>query len=385
MKVFTIATVIAVAVSSVCFAADGVGTPITGKIRTTGQKWAHVNDSSESIVVELYDTEDNDCIDGELTETNYYLNATFNGGPAGNCAPTTHASQTEWFATATGNSEVTAVLHDETANQATDDEDPTITLGADPVNGGECNGFTVYVTLSVGGHLTVANTDVTEDDDEEIKSDASSWTSWIQTGAGQTFVKRQTSLWCHPQVNMKTTPSDAVPRRNIDVKLKWLPSAKWDWAIYDDADYADWDDVTYGVSVGLSFIASASFNISWGTDEDETGQMRGGWTYQCNNGVGTAVGTGGYTPQIARDTEIAPWDDDPGPWSGTETYSGTDMQKDTGAGWLTREKGDTVEAVYTIWGSTWAKGGDDEYGKARVKYDESYFHVVNVRYAPLSQ
>ncbi len=383
MKIFTIATVIAVAVSSVCFAADGVGTPITGKIRTTGQEWAHVDDTSESITVEVYDTMDRDCIDGELTE-NYYVDAIFHGGPAGYCLPDTLASSAEWYATATGNSEVTAVLYDETANPATDDDNPTITLGADPVNGGECNGFTVYVTLSVGGHLTVANTDVTEDDGEEIKSDASNWTSWIQTGAGQTFVKRQTSLWCHPQVNIKTTPSQAVQRRNTDVKLKWRPSAKWDWAIYDDRDYADWNNVTYSVGVGLSCIASASFNIGWSTGEDETGQMRGGWTYQCNTAVGTAVGTTGYTPQIVRDTEIEPWDNDPGPWSGTKTYSGTDLQKDTN-GWLTRVKGETVEAVYTIWGSTWAKGGDNEYGKARVKFDESYFHVVDVRYAPPSQ
>ena len=102
----------------------------TGKIRIggTGELWAHCDDTSEYVTIEVYDCNDRDKCDGEYLEGNYYVKARFDGGSTGYCSPYEHASTTKWFADANGTTDgVTAALID-------DPNGPSLENGVDDTN-----------------------------------------------------------------------------------------------------------------------------------------------------------------------------------------------------------------------------------------------------------
>jgi hypothetical protein len=126
----------------------------------------------------VYSTGDDDNISGQLTG-DFYVDAAFDGGVKGFCVPRRHASTTQWFATGTGSSQVSATLTDVATNPPTNDSDVTITLGQNPSSADSCNGFTVYAETSVHGPVTVEGWTINE-----------GVTDYRQAGCGQRTSRR---------------------------------------------------------------------------------------------------------------------------------------------------------------------------------------------------
>lgn|GEM_PF-3069814 len=350
------------------------GPPITGKIHLEdGEKWAHMNDESEWCSIELYDTSDKDCeLPSWTVVEDFYWEADFDGGEKGYCEPATDASHTHWFATGTGTSVVTATLKDYPTIPSPNANDPdvVITLGQNPVNGDFCAGFKVKLELNVNGDFALQNI-VCEEGQTWSGWQHGFWSNWVSVvGTSNTITADSTQKGITITATFKTIPSDAEPRKNIKAKLRYKPAASWEYQFCDD----DIDDGDGYFGVSLAFILGISY--TWDLRDYDEGAYAGVWTYEAD-GVGSSRQPG--TPDFADCTSN--YAESSLPYSGSNSRTGSQMEESTGAGYASRPKNGQCVSTYAISVGVSAVGNDeDNWSKGRIKFDDSWFYIDEVKY-----
>ncbi len=112
---------------------DHVATPPSGTITVVGPNatynWAAKNESQMWVDLKLV-ADDVDYFKGIGLKSGNYVDASWSGGTKGKCAPAIHATATDWFATGTGLTTISATLRDATGNAQTDDINPVVTLAS---------------------------------------------------------------------------------------------------------------------------------------------------------------------------------------------------------------------------------------------------------------
>jgi len=260
------------------------GPAITGKIKLVGHAWAHVKSSSEFCDIQVYECVDIDLCNDEPLPDNYYKEAIFDGGAAGECKPARDAAKTKWYAKEPGESTVTATLTDHSDSPHSDADDPDVTITLDKKVGG----FTVYVLGNVKG-------DIGDDiDDWQIEGGKkteykdlipNTWSSEIKVTGNDSNeqVKKQTEQYASIGWTFKTNPSDAKPRKDIKAGFKYNAYAKWKYSLVDDDEVFEGGGA-FGVSLG--YILGISY--AWVLPGDEEASFAGALTYVTDiNGVGT--------------------------------------------------------------------------------------------------
>ncbi|MCP4643022.1 MAG: hypothetical protein GY851_21430 [bacterium] len=356
------------------------GPGITGKIHLTdGERWAHVNDTTEWCSVQVYDTIDIDCMNGEELPGSYYSFAVFNGGDRGNCDPAWHVSTTNWYATQPGQSVVTATLVDhpqEPDEDANESFHPEIILGQDPANGDFCAGFTVKIEGNISGAWVQTDWTVTEGSTDSKTMGAASWVGPAAAQGNGTNTNTVTDS-CQQSAEIswtfKTVPSHAEPRKNIKAKLNYVPTAEFLYNIED----TDRNDGTTTFGVTLSYVVGIEY--VWNLPDSREGSWAGVWQY-TGDGVGGNRATS--APDFTDTSSLYEESSIPVPGGKTEAITGNAMAKGTGAGYVSRAKGETVNSSYIVSNGVAAVDPDltQSWATGNVRFSGATFSVQEVTY-----
>ncbi len=168
-------------------------------------------------------------------------------------------------------------------------------------------------------------------------------------------------------------PSHAEPRRLIKAKVRYVPTAFWEYNFEDD----DLRDGNAKFTVPLPTALGGP--ISWGMVDNEEGAFAGVWTYTAD-GVGTDRLP--KTPDFSDCTGNYPERRIPFKTDVSKAKDGTSMLKQTGDGYVMRPKNKYCESTYVVRADVVAVDDNDKksWAKARVRFGACAFYVDEVAY-----